>query len=199
MDTSLNEKQQEHVNHVYSGGKHLLSLIDEILDLERVATGKVELVMESVDMREVIQECERLTRSQAKMRKIQLTNLLPANDACLVWADKKRPIQAVLNLVSNARKYNHDAGHVESSCEAMANNQTRIKVRDEGLGINEQNMNQLFEPFSRLGAKNTNVEDTGITLTITKNLVVPLGGGIVAESIHGVGSTFSIILPTTPG
>ncbi len=175
------------------------TLIDEILDLERVATGNVELVMESVDMREVIQECERLTRSQAEMRQIQFTNLLPANDACLVWADKKRLIQAVLNLVSNAIKYNHDAGHVEISCEAMAINRTRIKVRDEGLGINEQNMNQLFEPFSRLGAENTNVEGTGIGLTITKNLVVLMGGEIFAESIHGAGGTFSIILPTTPG
>ena len=196
LDTSLNENQKKYVGHINDGGKHLLSLINEILDLERIEAGKIELNMEPVNLSEIMQECEQLTQSLTKKHQVPLKNLIPAGSPVLVWADKMRLKQALINLVTNAVKYNREDGQVEVSCEDAVNGQICIKVRDTGLGISEEDMTNLFEPFSRQGAEKSDIEGTGIGLTITRKLVEIMGVKLHVESAPGTGSTFSIVLRT---
>lgn len=196
LDSSLDEEQQKYVSHINLAGNHLLSLIDEVLDLERVEAGKIDLILERVDLVEVIQECERLTRSLVQEHQVLFRTLVTSSSPGTVWADKIRLKQVLLNLITNAIKYNREGGEVEVSCAESENNQIFIKVRDTGRGIRDQDLEELFEPFSRLGAEKYGIEGTGIGLTITRKLVLLMGGKIGVESTFGTGSTFSIILPT---
>lgn len=194
----LTESQQESVEVILKGGYHLLDLINEVLDLARIESGRLLLALENVDVSSVMQEVVSLVRPQAEQRGIRFVD----RGACRgrsVLADHTRLKQVLLNLLSNAVKYNCEGGTVTLSCEGTAGSRLRIGVADTGPGIPEEQRTALFEPFQRLEAHKTEVEGTGIGLTITKRLVELMDGAITVESAPGRGSRFSIELPVSEG
>ena len=189
----LNEQQLEFVTHIVQAGNHLLALINEVLDLAQIDTGRTTLSLEDVATCELIQECVILNQIQARDRQVSLVNRSPETTPS-VYADSTRLKQVLLNLLSNAIKYNHQGGRVFVDCKEMDTSTIRISVTDTGPGISEARMTRVFEPFERLGAETSAIEGTGIGLTITKLLVEMMGGRLGVESVTGVGSTFWVEL-----
>lgn len=190
IDATLNEKQQKHLGHILSAANHLLALINEVLELDHVDSGRIQLTMEAVDPGETLQECASMVQSLAEKHNVTMENQMTPNNVPGVWADKIRFKQVLLNLISNGIKYNREGGRVTVSCEDTGEGMLRISVIDTGIGIPEEHMGELFEPFSRLGAEKSDIEGTGIGLTITKHLVKLMGGELGVETTQDEGSTF---------
>ncbi len=195
-EEKLKLKQAVFVEHILSAGQHLLALIDEVLDLARFDSGRMQLFMEAVDPGVGIRNCADLVQSMLDKQQITLDIQVQPGTAHGLWADKTRLQQALLNLMSNAIKYNRDGGRVTVSCRPTAEGLLRISISDTGTGIPEERMVDLFLPFERLGAEQRKVEGTGIGLAITKRLVELMGGELGVESRQGTGSTFWVDLPT---
>ena len=192
-DDGLNEEQHDSVREILHGGRHLLELINEVLDLARVESGRIDLSLEPVDLCGVLHECFSLLQPLAEARAIRLRHA--GIDGALVRADRTRLKQVLINLLSNAIKYNRDGGEVGVEVDSPEQGQMRISVTDTGRGIPVARQAELFQPFNRLGAEATEVEGTGIGLTITRRLVEMMGGRIDLESRTGKGSRFWIELP----
>jgi signal transduction histidine kinase/CheY-like chemotaxis protein len=192
---STPEQKKEFAGHIVKSGRHLLTLINEILDLAKVESGTVTLSMEPVALRDALVECRAMVEPIAAARGVHV--LFP--DACdaVVLADRTRLKQVLLNLLSNAIKYNRDAGAVVVACEATAPERLRLSVRDTGMGLSPDQVESLFQPFNRLGQESGGQEGTGIGLVVTKRLVELMGGEIGVSSSPGVGSVFWIDLDTT--
>ena len=190
---TLSNEHRDNVKEILNAGDHLLALINDILDLAKVESGHVDLVLESVDVREVIEECLSLVSNQAYKRNIQLSH--GSVEDMTVRADRTRLVQILLNLLSNAIKYNREGGSVKLKVQVEGTDRLRIFVTDTGLGIPENRLKELFQPFNRLGADNSGIEGTGIGLTITKNIVEMMGGAMGVQSEVGVGSTFWVEVP----
>ena len=191
----LTEAQESSVEHIKKGGAHLLRLIEDILDLAKIEAGKTELSIEDVPLLECLAECTALVQNMLKERGIQAS--LPESSANKhrVRADFTRLKQVVLNLLSNAIKYNSENGRIDIAVEEMPENFLRLSISDTGAGIPEDRQEELFQPFSRLGAENTDIEGTGIGLVVTRELMELMGGSIGFTSEVGRGSTFHIDLP----
>ena len=198
-EEQLKEKQPRFVQHILKAGRHLLALIDEVLDLARIDSGRMQLLMESVDPGEVLQNCINRVQSMLDKHKITLDIQLKPGSAPNLWADKTLLQQVLLNLLSNAVKYNHAGGRVTVGCEEIADGLLRINIIDTGPGIPKERMDELFEPFERLGAEQSEVEGAGIGLTITKRLVEMMGGQLGVESTPSKGSTFWVEFRTDRG
>ena len=196
-DTPLNEDQRDCVEHIHRAGTHLLQLINEILDLAKIESGKVELEMEVLSVADIVAEVVSLVKTQALARQVQIENQC-SEIVLMISADRFRLKQILLNLLSNAIKYNVPQGYVVISA-LQVNDQVQINVKDTGLGISAEQMQRIFEPFNRLGRENRDVEGTGIGLTITKQLVEMLGGTIGLRSTPGQGSEFWISIPLAKG
>ena len=194
-DDSLAEDQRESVREIIRAGNHLLSLINSVLDLSKIESGHVDLSMEPVGLAPVVKECFALLRPLAAERGITLTVAGRVRRA--VRADRMRLKQSLLNLLSNAVKYNRPDGTVTVSV-ADAGERLRIAVTDTGEGLDEAELQRLFEPFERLRYAGTAVEGTGIGLTITRRLVGMMGGTVEAHSEPGQGMTFCIELKEEP-
>ncbi|MDH5353463.1 MAG: ATP-binding protein [Gammaproteobacteria bacterium] len=190
VDAKLNEKQQKYVERILSAGNHLLVLINDVLDLEQIERGRIQLFMEAVDSGEALQECVDLVQSLAEKHQIKVENQVTLNSIPTVWADKIRLKQVLLNLISNGIKYNREGGQVIVSCEDTGEGMLRINICDTGPGIPEKNIADLFEPFSRLGAEKSGVEGTGIGLTICQHLAKLMDGEVGVETTLGEGSRF---------
>ena len=192
----LTSIQKERVKQIVKGGQHLLELINEILDISRIEANRLQISPEPVSIRESIQEALDLTTPLAVKRHIQIVAKLggPAGSS-FVMADRQRLKQVLLNLLGNAVKYNYDGGSVIITCEETPANNWRISIADTGPGIQPENLVRLFLPFERLVAEQSNVEGTGLGLTLAKRLVELMQGQIGVESAPGRGSTFWIELP----
>ena len=191
----LTPSQTKCVDRILTGGQHLLDLINEILDLAKIESGRVELTIEDVDVNDLLEECRSYVAPLVEPHGISLT-ITPC-PGVTVRADRTRLRQILLNLFSNAAKYNRPLGRIDASGGLTADGAVAIVVADTGIGIPEGKREELFRPFSRLGQENSSIEGTGIGLTITKCLVEVMGGRIDFESIVGQGSTFRVRLPSS--
>jgi PAS domain S-box-containing protein len=191
---SLNEDQRDSVDHILRAGKHLLELINEVLDISRIETGRLSLSPEPVPLDEVLREAQELIRPMAAERQIHVEEE-PREKRQHVLADRQRIRQVLLNLLTNAIKYNHDGGRVTISCRTADEDRLRIAVVDTGRGIEASQIPRLFMPFERLDAEQTGVEGTGLGLALSKRLVEVMGGTMGVESTAGSGSTFWLELP----
>lgn len=188
-------QQAERLKQITKAGWYLLELINEILDLAVIESGKLSLSLESVLLIDVINECQAMIEPQAKQHSISI-NFLPFEQSTHVSADRTRLKQVMINLLSNAIKYNREQGTVEIACNIHSPNRLRISITDSGAGLSVANQAQLFQPFNRLGQENGSEEGTGIGLVVTKQLVELMGGSIGMTSNIGVGSEFWIELNT---
>jgi len=191
------EQKKEFAGHILKSGRHLLTLINEILDLAKVEAGALTLSMEPVGLAEVLTECRAMIEPLAATRGIRVhfpAAGAPENAAALVQADRTRLKQVLLNLLSNAVKYNREGGEVVVECTACGTDRLRLSVRDTGMGLRPDQVAALFQPFNRLGQENGTQEGTGIGLVFTKRLVGMMKGEIGVTSTPGVGSTFWIEL-----
>jgi PAS domain S-box-containing protein len=191
---SLTQTQAACVNHILKSGDHLLVLINEVLDFAKAEAGKMTVYMENVVPREVFEECLPLVEDMALKREVSIVIPEPGVEKRAVRADYTRLKQVLLNLLSNAVKYNRRGGEVRLSCAIRPGGVFRISRTDDGPGITKEKQSQLFEPFSRLGAENSDIEGTGIGLTLTRKLMGLMEGSIGFESEEGKGTTFWIEL-----
>lgn len=190
----LTESQQDNVNEIISAGTHLLELINEVLDLTRIEAGKLEIRLEDVDVESLIAVCINTMSPLASQNNIDIINNT-GNCDIVVTADLTRLKQVMINLISNAIKYNRKNGSISIDAGSTNDGYFRLIVSDTGQGISEEHQTKIFEPFDRLGAQGSAIEGTGIGLTITKSFVELMNGRIGIESQEGKGSTFWVEFP----
>ena len=204
-ESPLDEAQADSVKEITVASKHLLTLINDVLDLAKIEAGRINLLNSDVNLGAVLLESLHLVQPLAEKRGINIT--VNSNDADIsitelenekltIWADQTRVKQAILNLLSNAIKYNNENGVVEVSYACVDNSMVRVCVNDTGIGLSDEQQSELFTSFNRLGAEQTDTEGVGIGLVITKQVVEIMGGSIGVESQLGTGSRFWIDLPS---
>ena len=181
------------LRQITKAGWYLLDLINEILDLALIESGKLSLSRESVSLIDVMHECQAMIEPQAQKSGI-LINFIPFDHTWFANADRTRVKQIMINLLSNAIKYNREHGTVEVSCRESSPERIRITIKDSGVGLSSEKLEQLFQPFNRLGQEAGSEEGTGIGLVVTKQLIELMGGSIGVQSSAGVGSEFWIEL-----
>jgi len=194
---SPTETQRTRVHHIVSAGRHLLNLINEVLDLSRIEAGNLDLSLEPVPMLDVLQETIELMRPLATNRTIEISVEIAIDDSSYVLADRQRLKQVFLNLLSNAVKYTPVGGKVTLFGDTVGDSAMRILVTDTGEGIPADKLCRLFTPFDRLGAEQSGVEGTGLGLALCQRLMQAMHGSVGVDSTAGKGSTFWIELPRT--
>ncbi len=188
--------QKRSIDQILKAGWYLLELINEILDLAVIESGKLSMSLEPISLAEIMHECEAMIEPQAKKRGISVT-FVHFETPCFVRADRTRVKQVLINLLSNAIKYNKVGGTVVVESALNNADSVRISVRDSGAGLTPEQLTQLFQPFNRLGQEANTEQGTGIGLVVSKRLVEWMGGVIGVESIVGSGSVFWIELNLT--
>ena len=181
--------QKESIDQILKAGWHLLNLINEVLDLARVESGKLSLSLEPTALGEVLSECQAMIEPQAKKCGITIT-FPESHIPYFVIADRTRLKQVLINLLSNAIKYNQAGGKVVVDCSASIPERVRVSIKDTGAGLPPEKLAQLFQPFNRLGQEAGGQEGTGIGLVLAKQLIELMGGVIGVESTVGAGSVF---------
>ena len=189
------KESEENARLIYQAGKHLLQLVNDILDLSTIESGKVPLNLETFSPQGPINDLMGLFRPLAQKYQVKLVNQINDADDWLLYADKTRFKQALLNLISNGIKYNKPGGMVSLEMKALPGNQVRISISDTGRGIEGDKLDRIFEAFHREALNDVSVEGAGIGLTITRQLVKLMNGKITVKSIPDKGSCFSIDLP----
>ncbi|MBX3619444.1 MAG: CHASE domain-containing protein [Rhizobacter sp.] len=185
--------QRPWVSQIQSAGWHLLDMINDVLDLSRIESGTLNLQPDRVDLRDVIAAALPLVENDAKRRGIQVTQDMP-EDAARVIGDSTRVKQILINLLSNAVKYNSDGGRIHITGRVV-DDAVELVVSDTGLGMTPQQLQELFQPFNRLGRERSGPEGTGIGLVISQRLAELMGGALRARSTAGAGSSFILTLP----
>jgi len=194
----LTPSQEENVGHIIEGGQHLLELVNDILDLVKIEAHQIALLIEDVSANEVVEKCVSLTQPIGIERGIHIIDEFSSGPQFTLKTDKVRFKQVLLNLLSNAAKYNKDGGEVTIRGEKVGHGYLRISVSDTGIGIAEEDFDSVFEVFQRLDADAMVArEGTGIGLTVTKLIVSELAGRIGFDSELGKGSVFWFELPLT--
>lgn len=189
---------KDHIGHILSAGRHLLKLIDEILDIARVESGRFQLSLEPVLIEQAVDEVIDLIRPIAAERKIQIQRFGVFEGSPSILADRQRLKQVLLNLLSNAVKYNRSAGRVVVDLTPQEGERLRISVSDEGPGIPADKRARLFSPFDRLGAEYSETQGTGLGLALSKRLTEAMGG-VIGEGGPSMGACFWIEFPLVKG
>jgi len=197
----LNPSQRKGVDHILRGGKHLLDLINEVLDISRIESGRLSLSTEPVRLYEVLEEMIDTVGPLAETHKVNIQLIESPSNYSFVKADRQRLKQVMLNLINNSIKYNHSGGKVNISTQIIKTNDkptvTRIAVSDTGPGISPDDLHKLFTPFERIGAEYSKIEGSGLGLAVVKKFVEAMNGIVGVESEPGSGSTFWVELPHT--
>ena len=195
--SELSDEDRDGVERILGAGRHLLALINELIDIARIESGDLSLSLEPVLIRPLIEETSRLMAPIAAERSIRIIQHC-ADPALVVGADRQRLSQVLVNLISNAVKYNHRGGSITISCAEAGTDQAIIVVSDTGPGLSSENIERVFIPFERLGAEQTEVEGTGIGLPLARALTEAMRGQLTASSVLGQGSAFTVSLPRAP-
>lgn len=200
IESKLNQQQKKGVGHILNSGKHLLNLINEVLEISRIEAGHIELLLEPILINSVIREMLDSVFPLAEARQINLELSNSTKNQLYVKSDRQRLKQVLLNLLSNAVKYNKIGGTVIINAERKGDSESgiklvRISITDVGSGIASEDIHKLFIPFERMGAEKTTTEGTGLGLAVVKRLMDAMGGTVGVESVQDQGSTFWIELP----
>jgi PAS domain S-box-containing protein len=190
-------QQKGRVEHIMNAGRHLLNLINEVLDISRIEAGHLQLSVEAVFIAEVLDEALALMRPLAADRSMKVSIDVDPQDDVYVLADRQRLKQVLLNLLTNAVKYTGGGGEISVSLDQSDPTKTRLFVTDNGCGIAQDKLARLFTPFDRLGAEHSSVEGTGLGLALCQRLMRAMGGEIGVNTTIGQGSSFWIELPAT--
>lgn len=195
----LTEEDQECLDEILHSGQHLLRLINDVLELAQVQAESSQIPGEWVEVRNVVSSALRISEPQARSKQVSI-EVCPeqGQESLQAFADGSRLCQVLINLLSNAIKYNNEQGEVRVRWYAKDEQTLRIEVQDTGVGIGMDKQSELFQPFNRLGFETSNIQGTGIGLTISKRLVELMRGQIGCESEKGSGSTFWLDLPRGP-
>ncbi len=195
QDQPLSPQQNKSMQEIVNAGEHLLTIINDMLDLSTLEAGRLHLSIQPVKIASIFNDCKMLVKPMARERGIELNmdNALQTN--IVLEIDPNRFKQIILNLMSNAVKYNIDNGHVTVRLTEVQEGQLRVSIIDTGHGISEELRDELFLPFNRLNAAKTNIPGTGIGLVITRKLVELMGGRIGYEPGHDAGSCFWFEFP----
>ena len=193
MAGEINQEQREQLTVVKRNANHLLSLINDILDISRIEAGKVELSLEEFSLDDVVREVMETLSPAANEKGLELLTEVPED--ITLFSDTRRVKQVLVNLVGNAVKFT-DQGSIKIAARVQGDENLEIRVVDTGIGIKKEDVYKLFQPFQQMGVSLTKKhEGTGLGLYLTKKLVTILGGDISAKSEYGTGSEFIFILP----
>ena len=190
----LTIKQSLRTQKIADAGKHLLSIVNDVLDFSRIETGSIDMNLEVTDLDEVIQNSIRLVEGKALLRNV-VVSTEETQSKVYVMADNNRLKQIILNLLDNAIKYNKQGGRVSVKVDVLDNRRVRLSVIDTGYGLHNDDLEDLFIPFSRLAAEENGVDGTGIGLSLCKELVELMGGNIGVDNNQEVGCCFWVELP----
>jgi len=191
-----NQGVQQSVEHILEAGRHLLSMVDDILDLAGIESGKMVLPSERVNLCQVVSECVEMISMDALAKGLQVDVRL-TDPPAWVQGNARRLRQILLNLLSNAIKYNRPYGDIVIEARSV-DGFGHVSVTDYGVGLTAAQQAHLFQPFNRLGAENSNVPGSGIGLVVTQHLAKAMGGRIEFSSELGIGSTFTLVVPGAP-
>jgi len=191
----LSDSHKSRISQILKAGNHLLELINEVLDLAQVEAGKITVSLEPINIAELAIDVLNVVQPMAEKFNIRLVDEITAQNSVYIVADKTRLKQVLFNLLSNGIKYNRKEGSVTLSLKKQIDGTINILVTDTGMGIPPEKLEKIFVPFDRLGAEGSQVEGTGIGMTISKNLVELMNGRINVHSTIGKGSQFSVSLP----
>lgn len=194
-DPNLTLTQQDNIAEILISGEYLLKLVNDVLDLSKVEAGCMQLSVEQVQVGDLLDSCIAMIEPIARQHGIAIGTQIGACSNALVLADRTRLLQILLNLMSNAVKYNREHGSVSLACEHRPDNWLRFSVTDTGPGISPEKQRELFVPFSRLGKEFSNIEGTGIGLALSKQIVELMDGELGVSSVLGQGSNFWLDLP----
>jgi signal transduction histidine kinase/CheY-like chemotaxis protein len=195
--SELGAEDSDGVDRILGAGRHLLALINELIDIARIESGDLGLSLEPVLVRSLIQETIRLMAPIAADRSIAIIQDR-VHPVLAVYADRQRLAQILVNLISNAVKYNHKDGSITISCAEAGTGQVDIVVTDTGPGLAPDDIERIFIPFERLGAERTAVEGTGIGLPLARALTEAMGGQLAVSSVLDQGAAFTVSLPRAP-
>jgi signal transduction histidine kinase len=194
VEGRLSEPQARYVQQVLRGGHNLLELIDALLELTRVESGRIEMQEQCFELTPLLYECVGLLQALAEEHDVRV-DVGEVRGAPMVYADRSRLLQLVQNLLTNAVKYNRPGGWVTIDARSIAEVWVRIVVSDSGIGIPLDRQRELFHPFNRLGRESFGVEGVGVGLAVAQRLVEQMGGQISFSSEEGVGSVFWVDVP----
>jgi PAS domain S-box-containing protein len=193
MEKTILPEHQEFAHEIHRAGDHLLNLINELLDLSRIEAGKLAAVIQPLALAPIVSESIQIAQPLMTERQITLFN--HGDREARVLADPTRLRQILVNLLSNAAKYNRQGGRITLACAPLEGNRLRVSVADTGQGIPAEKLRNVFKPFERLGAELSTVEGAGIGLALSKQLAELMGASLGVESRHGQGTTFWLDLP----
>lgn len=195
--SELDDKQLRQVTNIHNSGQHLLDLINDVLSFSKLEGGEISLSIENTKLTPLLKEICAVVESQLNTNNINI-EIEPNNKDYAFLSDRVRIKQVLLNIVSNAIKYNKEGGTIYLSWNSSQENGDHflvITIKDTGVGISKEHMKKLFEPFNRLGHEGSNIEGTGIGLTITKSLIEKMHGFLEVDSEEGIGTTFRVYMP----